>query len=95
MDNGVDRYINWAGFYNENKFALLNDHDLFVLPSRDENFGNPIIERLRTIEKPVVAAVNGVAAGAGANIALACDIVIAKEIKIDKEKKKQELLFRL
>ncbi|MFA7274859.1 MAG: enoyl-CoA hydratase-related protein [Crocinitomicaceae bacterium] len=40
---------------------------------------NPIIERLRTIEKPIVAAVNGVAAGAGANIALACDIVIAKE----------------
>jgi 2-(1,2-epoxy-1,2-dihydrophenyl)acetyl-CoA isomerase len=38
---------------------------------------NPIIERLRTIEKPVVCAVNGVAAGAGANIALACDIVIA------------------
>lgn len=40
---------------------------------------NPIIERLRAIEKPIVAAVNGVAAGAGANIALACDIVIAKE----------------
>jgi 2-(1,2-epoxy-1,2-dihydrophenyl)acetyl-CoA isomerase len=40
---------------------------------------NPIIERLRAIEKPIVAAVNGVAAGAGANIALACDIVVAKE----------------
>jgi 2-(1,2-epoxy-1,2-dihydrophenyl)acetyl-CoA isomerase len=38
---------------------------------------NPIIEKLRTLEKPVVAAVNGVAAGAGANIALACDIVLA------------------
>ena len=40
---------------------------------------NPIIERIRNIEKPVVAAVNGVAAGAGANIALACDVVVAKE----------------
>jgi 2-(1,2-epoxy-1,2-dihydrophenyl)acetyl-CoA isomerase len=40
---------------------------------------NPIIEKIRTIEKPVIAAVNGVAAGAGANIALACDIVLAKE----------------
>jgi 2-(1,2-epoxy-1,2-dihydrophenyl)acetyl-CoA isomerase len=39
---------------------------------------NPIIERIRTIEKPIIAAVNGVAAGAGANIALACDITIAK-----------------
>lgn len=40
---------------------------------------NPIIEKIRKISKPVVAAVNGVAAGAGANLALACDIVIAKE----------------
>nr|MBK9653518.1 2-(1,2-epoxy-1,2-dihydrophenyl)acetyl-CoA isomerase [Bacteroidota bacterium] len=38
---------------------------------------NPIIERIRTIEKPIVCGVNGVAAGAGANIALACDITIA------------------
>lgn len=38
---------------------------------------NPSIMRLRTIEKPIVCAVNGIAAGAGANIALACDIVVA------------------
>jgi 2-(1,2-epoxy-1,2-dihydrophenyl)acetyl-CoA isomerase len=38
---------------------------------------NPIIRLLKTIRKPVLCAVNGVAAGAGANIALACDIVVA------------------
>ncbi|MCX6208748.1 MAG: enoyl-CoA hydratase-related protein [Bacteroidetes bacterium] len=40
---------------------------------------NPIVTRIREIELPVVCAVNGVAAGAGANIALACDIVVATE----------------
>ena len=40
---------------------------------------NPIIKKIRNMEKPVVAAVNGVAAGAGASIALCCDIVIAAE----------------
>src|SRR5215203_2716988 len=38
---------------------------------------NPIIKKIRKLEKPVVAAVNGVSAGAGANIALCCDIVVA------------------
>jgi 2-(1,2-epoxy-1,2-dihydrophenyl)acetyl-CoA isomerase len=38
---------------------------------------NPIITRIRNMEKPLVCAVNGVAAGAGANIALACDVVVA------------------
>jgi 2-(1,2-epoxy-1,2-dihydrophenyl)acetyl-CoA isomerase len=40
---------------------------------------NPIVTRIKKLEKPVVAAVNGVAAGAGANIALCCDIVVASE----------------
>ena len=40
---------------------------------------NPIIRKIRTIEKPIVAAVNGVAAGAGVSVALACDIVVATE----------------
>lgn len=38
---------------------------------------NPLVRRLRALPKPVVCAVNGVAAGAGANVALACDVVIA------------------
>lgn len=42
----------------------------------EDNY-NPLVRRLRTLPLPVVAAVNGIAAGAGANIALACDIVLA------------------
>jgi 2-(1,2-epoxy-1,2-dihydrophenyl)acetyl-CoA isomerase len=38
---------------------------------------NPIVLAIRNLEKPVVCAVNGVAAGAGANLAIACDIVLA------------------
>ena len=48
-------------------FAILSEHY------------NPIIKKIRALDKPVVAAVNGVAAGAGANIALCCDIVIAAQ----------------
>ncbi|MEM9679923.1 MAG: enoyl-CoA hydratase-related protein [Bacteroidota bacterium] len=44
-----------------------------------EEHYNPIIARIRSIKKPIIGAINGVAAGAGANIALACDITLAHE----------------
>ncbi|MCK0177713.1 enoyl-CoA hydratase-related protein [Flavobacteriaceae bacterium S0862] len=68
--------------------AFCAGQDLKEVTSPDLNPGfkkileehyNPIILRIRQIEKPIIAAVNGVAAGAGANIALACDIVVANQ----------------
>lgn len=68
--------------------AFCAGQDLKEVLDKDKNPGfekileegyNPIIKLIRSIKKPFVAAVNGVAAGAGANIALACDIVIASE----------------
>lgn len=68
--------------------AFCAGQDLKEVLDKDKNPGfekileegyNPIIKLIRNLKKPVVAAVNGVAAGAGANIALACDIAVAHE----------------
>jgi len=68
--------------------AFCAGQDLQEVTHPDENPGfkkileehyNPIVTRIRNMEIPVIAAVNGVAAGAGANIALCCDIVVACE----------------
>ncbi|HTH81518.1 MAG TPA: glycosyltransferase [Mucilaginibacter sp.] len=42
----TDINISWIGFQNENKFNILSDHDLLILPSHNENFGNVVIESL-------------------------------------------------
>lgn len=55
---------------------LTGEHAIGIDKILTEHF-NPIVKMIRSIQKPVVAAVNGVAAGAGANIALCCDIVVA------------------
>jgi len=71
---------------NGKAFSAGQDLNEIITPELNPGFKkileehyNPIILRIRNINKPVIAAVNGVAAGAGANIALACDVVIAHE----------------
>jgi 2-(1,2-epoxy-1,2-dihydrophenyl)acetyl-CoA isomerase len=59
--------------------AMQADGEAPDLGASIERFYAPLIKSLRALEMPVVCAVNGVAAGAGANLALACDIVIAAE----------------
>lgn len=46
LSNNIQEKVSWAGFQNENKFEFIAAHDLFVLPSYDENFGNAVIESL-------------------------------------------------
>lgn len=57
---------------------LVGDHKIEIKQILAEHY-NPIVTRIRKLEKPVVAAINGVAAGAGANIALCSDIVVAAQ----------------
>ncbi len=44
--NVLSKNISWIGFQGANKFELMQQHDLMILPSHDENFGNVVIESL-------------------------------------------------
>jgi 2-(1,2-epoxy-1,2-dihydrophenyl)acetyl-CoA isomerase len=57
---------------------LVGDDKIEIAQILSEHY-NPIVKRIKEIPKPIVCAVNGVAAGAGANIALCCDVVVATQ----------------
>lgn len=49
----IDRHISWLGFRQSDKFDIYNQHDLFILPSHNENFGNVVLESL-SVGTPVL-----------------------------------------
>ena len=72
-------YITGAGkaFSAGQDISELVGEDKIEIPQILSEHYNPIVKKIRNLPKPVVCAVNGVAAGAGANIALCCDVVVA------------------
>jgi 2-(1,2-epoxy-1,2-dihydrophenyl)acetyl-CoA isomerase len=74
-------YITGAGksFCSGQDLAEVRDADGHAVNKILREQYNPIVSKMRTLEKPVVGAINGTAAGAGCNIAFACDIVVAAQ----------------
>ncbi len=66
-------------FSSGQDLAEVLDENAPALDKAVSEYYNPIIKKIRNLSKPVLAAVNGIAAGAGANIALCCDVVVAAE----------------
>ncbi|MDC9605244.1 2-(1,2-epoxy-1,2-dihydrophenyl)acetyl-CoA isomerase PaaG [Xenorhabdus griffiniae] len=66
-----------AGQDLNDRNAIISEGDIPDLGKSVERYYNPLIRRMTSLPKPIVCAVNGVAAGAGVSLALACDIVIA------------------
>src|ERR1700688_421099 len=65
------------GFSAGQDLSEVTDHGGYYMSSFLSDYYNPVVRRIRKLPKPVLAAVNGVAAGAGANIALCCDVIVA------------------
>lgn len=67
------------GFCSGQDLAEVKELGIAMMETQLSDYYNPIVQAINYLKKPVIAAVNGVAAGAGANIALNCDIVVASE----------------
>ena len=74
-NNGISGYVSWIGFQSINKFDILQQHDLMILPSHDENFGNVVIESLSVGTPVLVSKYVGLADYVAANnLGWVCDL---------------------
>jgi len=74
-DNGVASHISWIGFQGSSKFEVLQQHDLMILPSHDENFGNVVIESLSVGTPVLISKYVGLADYVSANnLGWICDL---------------------